>query len=273
MQGAILSGARRRPFAHNDPQEADRILAECRRQYRRVLLAIEGVYSMDGDFPDLPAFIDVKQRHKVILFVDEAHSLGTMGPRGRGIAEHFNIDPADVEIWMGTLSKALGSCGGYIASSAALIRYLKYTAPAFVFATGISPANTAAALAALRQLEADPGRVSRLRSRSRLFLSLARQHGLNTGTSNDTPVVPIILGNSVHCLKLSAAMFKRGINVQPILHPAVEETAARMRFFISSEHTEEEIRRTVRVLVEELEKIAPEHLGGPPAEMAAVRTA
>ena len=115
MQGAILSGARRRPFAHNDWREADRLLADFRHEYRRVLIAIEGVYSMDGDMPDLPKFIEVKKRHKAMLMIDEAHSMGVLGAHGRGIGEFFGVDRGDVEVWMGTLSKSFGSCGGYIA--------------------------------------------------------------------------------------------------------------------------------------------------------------
>jgi len=272
VQGAILSGARRRPFAHNDPQAADQLLAAFRRDYRRVLIAIEGVYSMDGDFPNLPEFLQVKRGHKAILLVDEAHSLGTLGPHGRGIGEFYDVDRQEVELWMGTLSKSLGSGGGYIAGSAELVRYLRYTAPGFVFATGISPPNTAAALAALRILEAEPERVARLRQRSELFLSLARSRGLNTGTSAGTPVVPVILGNSVHCLMVAKAMLDRGINVRPILHPAVEESAARLRFFITSEHTEEEIRCAVDALSEELERLSPAYLaGGAPRETSSPR--
>jgi len=111
-------------------------------------------------------------------------------------------------------------------------------------------------------LESEPDRVARLQQRSDLFLSLAKGRGLNTGTSRGTPVVPIILGNSVHCLMVSQAMLERGINVRPILHPAVEESAARLRFFITSEHTEEEIRHTIDVLGEELEKLSPAYLAG-----------
>jgi 8-amino-7-oxononanoate synthase len=260
VQGSILSGARRRPFPHNDWQTLDQLLGELRHEYRRVLVAIEGVYSMDGDFPDLPQFIEVKKKHKAMLMVDEAHSIGVLGPHGRGIGEHFDVEPADVDIWMGTLSKALGSCGGYIAGSKPLIEYLKYTAPGFVFSNGVSPPNAAAALAALRLLEEESDRVARLAANSKLFLSLARERGLNTGRSRDTAVVPVILGNSLHALQLSEAMFGRGINVQPILHPAVEESAARLRFFITSRHTEEQIRITVDAVTEELKKIDPSHL-------------
>ena len=260
VQGATLSGARRRPFPHNDWQALDQLLGELRPTYRRVLVAIEGVYSMDGDFPDLPRFIEVKRRHQALLYVDEAHSLGTMGRTGRGITEQFDADPRDVDILMGTLSKALGSCGGYIAGSQPLVEYLKYTAPGFVFANGITPSNTAAAVAALELLEGDPGRVTRLRERSELFLSLARERGLNTGMSHGTPVVPVILGNSMDALRLGHAMFARGVNVQPILHPAVEEKAARLRFFVTAAHSEAQIRETVDAVAEELEKIDPKYL-------------
>ncbi|MCC7086765.1 MAG: aminotransferase class I/II-fold pyridoxal phosphate-dependent enzyme [Pirellulales bacterium] len=260
IQGSILSGARRRPFPHNDWQTLDQLLGDLRHEYRRVLIAIEGIYSMDGDYPDLPQFIEVKKKHKAMLLVDEAHSLGVMGPHGRGIGEHFDVDPADVEIWMGTLSKSLGSCGGYVAGGKALIEYLKYTAPGFVFSNGMSPPNAAAALAALRLLEEESERVDRLASNSKLFLALARERGLNTGRSRDSAVVPVILGNSLHALQLSQALFAAGINVQPILHPAVEESAARLRFFITSRHTEDQIRTTVDAVAEQLKKIDPSHL-------------
>ena len=257
LQGAMLSGARRRPFRHNDWQECDRILDEVRHEYRRVLIVVEGVYSMDGDYCDLPRLVDIKKKHKAYLMVDEAHSIGTMGRHGRGMAEHFDVNPADVDIWMGTLSKSFGSCGGYIAGATELIEYLKYTAPGFVYSVGLSPPNVASALASINLLEDEPNRVAILAENSRLFLRLAKREGLHTGTSNNTPVVPIITGNSEHALKLSQALFARGINVQPILYPAVEESAARLRFFITSLHTETQIRDTVAAIAEEMERIDP----------------
>ena len=260
IQGAILSGARRRPFKHNDWQELDDILSEVRHEYRRVLVVLEGVYSMDGDFPDLPKFVEVKKRHKVFLMVDEAHSIGTMGAHGRGISEHFDLNAREIDIWMGTLSKTFGSCGGYIAGTKALVEYLKYTSPGFVYSVGLSPANAAAALAALRILEDEPERVARVQHNSRLFLQEARKRGLDTGLGNNTPVVPVIIGNSLHALQLSYQLFQRGINVQPILYPAVEEAAARLRFFITSTHNDEQIVQTVDAVAEELEKIDPAYL-------------
>ncbi len=192
--------------------------------------------------------------------IDEAHSIGVLGPTGRGLAEHFGVNRGDVDIWMATLSKALGGFGGYISGSKAMVEYLRYTTPGFVFATGMPPAMAAAAMEALRLLEAEPERLTRLHENSRLFLELARRHGLNTGTSQGTPVVPIILGNSLHCMQLSSAMRGRGVNVQPIVHPAVEEHASRVRYFITAKHNEQQIRYTVDAMVEELEKIEPSYL-------------
>jgi len=189
--------------------------------------------------------------------VDEAHSIGVMGPRGRGIGEHYGVAPSDVDLWMGTLSKALGSCGGYIAGSRTLVRWLKYTVPGFVYSVGLPPAAAGAALGALRVLERQPERPAKLLSNARLFLQLANESGFDTGSSGGSAIVPVILGNSLNSLRLSLAMFARGISVQPILYPAVEERATRLRFFITSRHTPDQIRRTISIMREELSRIDP----------------
>jgi 8-amino-7-oxononanoate synthase len=240
-QGVTASGAASRSFRHNDADYLDGLLRDLRGRYRRVVVAIEGVYSMDGDYPDLPRFIDIKQRHDAVLYVDEAHSLGTLGPTGRGICEHFGVDPAAGDLWMGTISKALGSGGGYIAGSRRLVDYLRLTTPALVFSTASSPANAAAALESVRVLQREPWRVDRLRERAELFLKLAIDAGLDTGSSDGTPVIPVILGSSQRALAVSQRLLDRGINARPILYPAVRESAARVRFFITAEHTEDQI--------------------------------
>lgn len=246
MSGCQLSGARRIPFPHNDWNALDRLLMENRGYHEKVLVIIEGIYSMDGDIPALPEVIEIKKRHKALLMVDEAHSIGVLGRQGFGIAEHFAIDPADVDIWMGTLSKALASCGGYIAGSEALVRNLKYNAPGnILYSVGVSPANTAAALASLQVLQEEPERVDLLRSREKFFLTEAKKRDLNTGSSADSPVVPVILGNSVDSLRLGDSLFAQGINVQAVLYPAVPENESRLRFFITAMHTEEEISYTL----------------------------
>jgi 7-keto-8-aminopelargonate synthetase-like enzyme len=262
IAGARQSGARRRSFPHNDMAALDRILGETRPQARRLLVAVEGIYSMDGDFAPLDQVTRIARRHQALLFVDEAHSLGTAGATGRGAAEHFGIGRRDVDIWMGTLSKSLASCGGYIAGSRALIEYLRYTMPGFIYSVGISPANAAAALAAAKKLAAEPDRVARLQRNAALFLDLCRERGIDTGLCQRTPVVPCIVGDSMDAVCLSQALFERGINVQPIIHPAVEENQARLRFFVTALHTAQQLLRTANVLCEELARL---RLAKPPA--------
>ncbi len=257
MQGANASKAGKRSFRHNDYAQLDGLLRDLRPQYRRVVVAIEGVYSMDGDYPDLPRFIEVKKRHDALLYVDEAHSLGTMGPGGRGICEFFSVDPAEGDLWMGTISKALGAGGGYLAGRERLIRYLGCTTPAFVFSTACSPPNAAAALEGLKVIQREPWRVTRLRERSELFLKLAHDCDLDTGESGDTPVIPIILGSSTRAIRVSQMLLERGINARPILYPAVRESAARVRFFLTAEHTEEQIVTAVETLADVVNATRP----------------
>ncbi|AMB81807.1 MULTISPECIES: aminotransferase class I/II-fold pyridoxal phosphate-dependent enzyme [Pseudomonas] len=255
LQGIQLSGARRLSFAHNDWQALDRILGEQRQHFERVLVVVEGIYSMDGDYPDLPRFVELKRKHKIFLMVDEAHSLGVMGATGRGIREHFGLAGDDVDIWMGTLSKTLASCGGYIAGNTALVEHLKFLAPGFLYSVGLPPSVTASALAALRCLINDHERVQAVQARGEQFLRLAREAGLDTATSTGLAVIPVITGSSLKAGQLSSALFERGINAQPILYPAVPEKTARVRFFVSCEHTQEQISRTVAIVAEELARL------------------
>ncbi|MBD8892833.1 aminotransferase class I/II-fold pyridoxal phosphate-dependent enzyme [Roseibium litorale] len=254
-EGARLSGATRINFPHDDLDALERLLAENRHKFENVLIAVEGLYSMDGDFPDLKRIVRLKQNYDAWLLVDEAHSIGVLGARGHGIAEHFGIDPAEVEIWMGTLSKTFSSCGGYIAGSKVLCDYLRVTAPGFVFSVGLSPALTAAAIKSAEVMEREPERVAKLQANGQLFLKLAREAGLDTGPSAGYSVVPVIVGDSVNAAILSNTLLKRGINALPIIFPAVAEKSARIRFFITSEHTDEQIRRAVGITAEELAKL------------------
>ena len=251
LQGIQLSGAHRLSFPHNDWVALDTILADQRRQFERVLIVVEGVYSMDGDYPDLPRFIDVKRKHRAFAMVDEAHSFGVMGETGFGLRQHFQLQGEDVDIWMGTLSKSLASCGGFIAGETALIEHLKFLAPGFLYSVGMAPATAAAALAALGCLRREPERARTLQQRGILFRDEALAAGIDVGSSTGMAIVPAITGNSIKAVRISNALFERGIHVQPILYPAVPEKAARLRFFMSCEHSEEQIRETVRVLREE----------------------
>jgi len=255
IQGALLSGAKRLPFPHNDWSTLDDILEENRGNYQRVLIVTEGIYSMDGDIPELDKFIKIKYKHKAFLMVDEAHSLGVLGKNGLGIKEHFGIDSNDIDILMGTLSKTLSACGGYIAGKRVLIENLKFNAPGFVYSVGVSPPVAAAALAALELLEVEPERTQRLKYLGQLFYEFANENGLDTGKCQGYAIVPIITGSSILSVKLANNLFKLGINVQPIIYPAVEERAARLRFFLNFSHTEEQIKETIITLRNELKKL------------------
>lgn len=255
LQGIELSGAQRRAFPHNDWAALDAMLARERRGFERVLIVLEGIYSMDGDYPELPRFVELKRRHRAFLMVDEAHSFGVMGARGLGVREHFGLDGADVDIWMGTLSKTLAGCGGFIAGERALVDNLRFFAPGFLYSVGMAPPLAAAAAAALQCMLEEPERVQHLQQRGREFLHRARQAGINTGTSTGHAIVPAITGSSIKAARLAQALYRRGINVQPIVFPAVQENSARLRFFLSCLHTEEQIRDTVAILAEEMDAL------------------
>ncbi|WP_275287223.1 aminotransferase class I/II-fold pyridoxal phosphate-dependent enzyme [Halomonas elongata] len=255
LVGAQLSGARRMGFAHNDADALEDLLRRHRPQFERVVIVIEGLYSMDGDLPDLPRFVEIKRRHQAWLMVDEAHSFGVLGENGLGLREHFDVPSDAVDIWMGTMSKTLAGCGGYIAGCQALVDTLRHLAPGFLYSVGMPTQVAAPSLKVLELMREEPQRARRLRDISRYFLEHARALGLDTGESIGAAVVPVIIGSSARAAGLSHALFERGINVQPILHPAVPEQSARLRFFLSCEHTEQQVDQTLDALNEELARL------------------
>jgi 8-amino-7-oxononanoate synthase len=253
--GVTLSGASRRSFAHNDLGALEALLVDTAGQYRATLVVVEGHYSMDGDIPDLARLIKLKQRYGFWLMVDEAHGLGCIGATGRGVREVSGQCGDAVDIWMGTLSKTLGSTGGYIAGSAALIDILKYEAPGSVFSVALPPALAAAALCALEIFSAEPDRVRRLHEIGQVFLGCAREHGLNTGTSVGASIIPVIVGSSALAIAASGRLLDHGVNALPVTFPGVPMNAARLRFFLSSEHTEDQVRRAVRITAQVLAEL------------------
>jgi 8-amino-7-oxononanoate synthase len=255
VMGGSLSGAARRSFAHNDLDNLDRMLTATRDKFERALIVVEGHYSMDGDYPDLPRLLELKTRHDAWLMVAEAHSLGVLGRRGHGIAEHFGVDPRRVDIWMGTLSKTLAGCGGYIAGCKELVEYLRLTVGVFVFSVGMPPVIAAAAHKALEILHREPERVGRLQHNAACFMALARERGLDTATAAGTAVCPIMVGDSLSAVVLSQLLLERGINVLPVTHPAVPAKSSRLRFFLTATHTEEQIETAIEATAEELAKL------------------
>jgi 8-amino-7-oxononanoate synthase len=255
VMGGTLSGAARRSFAHNDLDGLDQMLAATRNKFERALIVVEGHYSMDGDYPDLPRLLEIKARHDAWLMVDEAHSLGVLGRRGYGIAEHFGVDPRRVDIWMGTLSKTLAGCGGYIAGCKELVDYLRLTVGVFVFSVGMPPVIAATAHKALEVLHREPERVARLQHNATYFCSLAKARGLDLGTAAGTAVCPVMVGDSLPTVVLSQRLLERGVNALPVTHPAVPAKSSRLRFFVTANHTRTQIETAIDVTAEELANV------------------
>ncbi|RWR27020.1 aminotransferase class I/II-fold pyridoxal phosphate-dependent enzyme [Sinirhodobacter populi] len=235
-EGIRVSGAAHVTFPHNDADWLDRKLSEIREDYDRVLVVTEGLFSMDGDVPDLARFTAIRRRHDTWLMLDEAHSIGVLGKTGRGIREEQGIDPAEVDIVMGTLSKTFCSAGGFVAGSRALIETIGFKAPGFIYSVGLSAPHAAASLAALRALRADPGLPERLRGLGRHFRAQAQAAGLDCGPSEGYAIAPVMLGDSVRATWISNQLLAAGFNVLPIIAPAVQERHARLRFFLNVGH-------------------------------------
>lgn len=248
LQAARFSGAACVTYPHNNPQHIIDFLEKNRSRYQKVLLVTEGIFSMDGDIPDVRPLIAIKKQYDAMLMIDEAHSIGVLGHTGAGIREHFNLRAEDVDIWMGTLSKSFASCGGYIAGNKNLIHNFKYTSAGFVYSAGITPANTAASLAAIQVMKKEPERVQLLKKRHTLLLNLLKEAGVPTGLSQDTPIIPLIVKKDSLAIRLSHFLKQQGILALPIIYPAVEKNSARVRLFVNCLHSEAQIYETVRLL-------------------------
>jgi len=255
MTGSQLSGARQMNFPVGQWEKLDDLMAVRRREFRRGLMVVEGVYSMDGFVLDAKRAVEAKRRHDLLLMIDEAHSLGTIGATGRGVCEASGISPKSVDVHMGTLSKTLAGAGGYIAGDRELIEYMRFLAPGFIFSVGLSPPDTAASLAALDILEREPQLSQEVRDRARLFRSIAREAGLDIGGDEESPVASLLVGDDKAGYLLSLRLLEQGIHVQPIPPPAVPVGGTRLRFFITRSHTEEQFRATLPAIAREMEQL------------------
>lgn len=252
MQGARLSGAERYSYAHNDCDALENLLKAHRDKHKRAVIVTEGLFSMDGNIPDLPRLIRLKKQYDCMLLVDEAHSFGVLGATGRGAHEYFGIDAHEVDMWMSTLSKSMCGCGGFIAGSSEIVEFLRYGSPGFVFSVGMPPIVAAACNKALELMLREPERVHKLQRISQYFLEYAQSKGLDTGAAQGYAIVPVMVGDSMAAGFLANLLFKRGLYVMPITFPAVKEGEARLRFFLSAAHSEEQIRQALDAVVEEL---------------------
>jgi 8-amino-7-oxononanoate synthase len=250
VSGAKATVAETIVFRHNDLHHLDFLLREQRDRFRNVLVVVEGLYSMDGDVSDLERLVEIKERHNAWLLIDEAHSIGVLGDEGRGLCEHSGVDPQRIDLVIGTLSKTLASCGGFIGGRAPVIEWLRYTLPGFVYSVGLSPVISAAAEAALHLMQQEDWRIARLRLNGELFLSLAQDAGLDTGPAVGRGVVPVLFRDSLETLAASQQLLQNGYYVPPIIQIGVPKDRPRLRFFLSAQHSEAEIRGVVEALAE-----------------------
>jgi 8-amino-7-oxononanoate synthase len=250
VSGAKGTAAEAIVFRHNDLDHLEFLLRERRDRYRSVLIVAEGLYSMDGDVSDLGRLVEIKDRHDAWLLVDEAHSIGVLGDEGRGLCEHAGVDPQRIDLVIGTLSKTLASCGGFIGGKAPVVEWLRYTLPGFVYSVGLSPVISAAAEAALRLMQQEDWRIARLRHNGELFLGLAQDAGLDTGPAVGRGVVPVLFRDALETLAASQHLLHHGYYVPPIIQIGVPKDQPRLRFFLSAQHTEEEIRGVIDLLAE-----------------------
>ena len=249
VQGCQLSRSDAKAFPHNDFAALESILKNVRSRYEKILVVVEGVYSMDGDIAPIPEFVRLKKKYGFFLMVDEAHSACVIGKNGGGVDEYFNLDPYDIDIKMGTISKGLGTCGGYLAGKKTLIQYLKYNVPGFVFSVGINPPSAAATLKAIELMERDNSAVQRLHRNIEVFVTEAHKRGLDTCLAGKTAIIPIMVGDDNDAFLVSNLLLERGIFVPPAVYPAVPKGQSRLRFCVTSEHKEEQIIKALDLLM------------------------
>lgn len=238
--GARLSGARVLRFRHNDINHLEHLLKRYRASHRACLIATEGHFSMDGDSPDLAALCDARTRFHATLLVDEAHSLGVLGTRGLGLHDQRAMDPGGVDIWMGTLSKSLGSTGGFIASRQAVVNHLRFYAPGFTYSVGLNAPSCAAAEQALALIGENVASVHRLQRNSIYLWNTLRGMGLDLGSSQGTAIIPIILPAKL-AMASSSRLLELGWSVYPLAPPSVPATAFRLRVFVRADHEQQHL--------------------------------
>jgi len=247
IDGARLSRAQIRVFPHRDVEALERLLEETRDVKRRLVIT-DGVFSMDGDIAPLPRIAALARAHGAIMMIDDAHSSGVLGKAGRGTVDHFEIH-GQVDIQVGTLSKAIGVLGGYVCGSKSLIEYLYHRARPFLFSTSHPPAVAAACLAAFDVLEQEPERIERLWTNTKRFKAGLARLGFNTGTS-ETPITPILVGEADLAMRFSDRLFERGVFAQGIGYPTVAKGKARLRTIVTATHSDEDLDQALMILGE-----------------------
>ncbi len=245
IQACRLVKTKLRVFHHNDSEHLEKLLKK-REKTSPTLVITEGVFSMDGDLAPLTDLLKLCQNYEATLLIDDAHGTGVMGPNGRGTIEHFGLNPKDI-LQMGTLSKAIGTSGGYVAGTASLKEYLINTSKAFIYTTAHPPAMAAAASAAIQVIRNEPERRQRLWNNRYFLYSELKAQGFQL-TNTQSPILPIILKSPETALKMSHALYEGGIHAPAIRPPTVPKERSRLRLTVSSEHTKEQLQEVVETI-------------------------
>ncbi len=245
LDGARLSFAKKLKFHHNNMASLEKVLSKCPIHALKII-AIDGVFSMEGDICPLPEIVALAKKYKANILIDDAHGLGVLGTNGKGTADHFTLSD-DIDMIMGTFSKSLASIGGFVASDRDTISFLKHNARSLMFSASIAPGNAASVIAALEIINEQPERLQKLWSNTQLAHELLRDFGFETGNSQ-TPIIPIYIGEKQKTFKLSQRLLEEGVFVNPIVSPAVPESSSLIRFSIMATHTEDQISSGIEKL-------------------------
>ena len=255
IDGGRLSKAQRKIFRHGDMNHAEEILKEIQRHSGRKLLITDGVFSMEGDIGNLPALCGLADRYGCIMMVDDAHASGVLGQGGRGTVDHFGLH-GRVDVQVGTLSKAIGSIGGYICGGRDLIGFLSHRGRPFLFSTSHPPSVTATCQAAFELLDSDAGEklIKKLWNNTKFFRRKLKRFGFDTGKS-ETPIIPIMVGDAAKAHEFSREIFQEGVFAQSIGFPTVPEGKARLRTIVSAAHKRQDLERAAEILFSVAQKL------------------
>lgn len=246
IDGCRLAFAKTLKYKHNDMKSLEKVLQAT--DFNQITLIVtDGVFSMEGDVAPLDKIVELAEKYNASIMLDDAHGLGVMGKNGTGTASHFNLT-AKTDIIMGTFSKSLASLGGFIASDAETINYIKHHARSLIFSAAIPPASAATVLEALKIIKEEPHRISNLWENTKYAKKLLKEENFEIGNST-TPIIPILIGEDIETYKLASLLLRNGLYVNPIVHPAVEKGKAMLRFSIMATHTKKQIENAVEILI------------------------
>ena len=245
VDGRRLSFAKQLHYKHNDMEDLENILKSLPHEAVK-LIVVDGVFSMEGDLAKLPEIVALKHKYNCSVMVDEAHSLGVFGKHGRGVCEHFGLTD-EVDLIMGTFSKSLASIGGFIASDADTINFLRHRCRSYIFSASNSPAATAAALEALRIIQQEPERIERLWEVTRYALRRFREEGFEIGDT-ESPIIPLYVHDVEKTFLVTKLAFEAGVFINPVIPPACAPQDTLVRMALMATHTEEQVERGVQIL-------------------------